>query len=73
MVFWKGWSWEVQTGAMRHSRGSDQEASLSSLSPGPLRDALQGHSGTVALLSECEGRSCAEPGGTSRSRGVCRD
>lgn len=41
MVFWKGWSWEVQTEAMRHSWGFDQEANLSSLVPGSLGDSFQ--------------------------------
>lgn len=56
MVFWKGWSWEVQTGAMRHTqRLSDQEASLSSLAPVSLRDSLQSYLRViVVLLPDCD-------------------
>lgn len=38
-----------------HSRGSDQEASLSSLAPGSLRDSLQSYLRViVVLLPDCD-------------------
>lgn len=39
-------------GHKTHSRGSDQEASLSSLAPGSLRDSLQGYSDLAARMGQ---------------------
>lgn len=44
----------VQTEARKHSWGSDQEACLSSLAPGSLRDSFQSClRDMVVLLPEC--------------------
>lgn len=54
MVFWKDWSWEVQTEAMRHSWGFDQEVNLNSLAPGSLRDPFQSYLRDMLVLPpEC--------------------